>query len=81
MMLIMQKKNRPINEFKKQTNDDTEDLDDMYNRLLKQFLSEGTEVVDDKDSSGNLADDEEENPEDLEEDLEEEEDEPEDVTD
>ncbi len=74
MMLIMQKKNRPINEFKKQTNDDTEDLDDMYNRLLKQFLSEGMEVVDDKDSSGNLADDEEEDPEDLEEDLEEEED-------
>ena len=70
----MQKKNRPINEFKKQTNDDTEDLDDMYNRLLKQFLSEGMEVVDDKDSSGNLADDEEEDPEDLEEDLEEEED-------
>ena len=32
------------------------------------------EVVDDKDSSGNLADDEEEDPEDLEEDLEEEED-------
>ena len=74
MMLIMQKKNRPINEFKKQTNDDTEDLDDMYERLLKQFLSEGMEVVDDKDSSGNLADDEEEDPEDLEEDLEEEED-------
>ena len=70
----MQKKNRPINEFKKQTNDDTEDLDDMYNRLLKQFLSEGMEVVDDKDSSGNLADDEAEDPEDLEEDLEEEED-------
>lgn len=71
-MLIMQKKNRPINEFKKQTNDDTEDLDDMYERLLKQFLSEGMEVVDDKDSSGNHAEDEAEDSEDVEEDPEDE---------